>query len=317
VVVLALVTSLASAAVAQPRDPAGSQWLFREGRNLMKQGDLVAACPKLAESLRLDPAVGTLMNLAECEERQGRTASAWQRWAAAADQLPANDRRRATALARARALEAVLPRLVVTSAGVTAGLVVERDGMALGPASLGVPLPVDPGLHLIVASAPGRQPRTFEITAENGQLSSAAVEPGPAPATAPQLPPIPPPAITLPAAPRRTRPGRVVGYSLVTLGATALGAGAYFGLQALSARREADGACAATGELTRCRWSAAPALDRDRRWSRAADVAFAAGAVATAAGLYLILRKGRVEPTLTAQLQPVPAGGGAQLAGRF
>src|SRR5262245_34891354 len=101
---LALVLG-AGAATAQGPDAAGAEWLFREGRALMKEGNLTAACPKLAESLRFDPAVGTLMNLAECEEREGKTASAWQRWGAAADQLPASDRRRATALARARALE--------------------------------------------------------------------------------------------------------------------------------------------------------------------------------------------------------------------
>ena len=64
---------------AEPRDPAAAEWLFREGRALMKKGDFAPACAKLAESQRLDPAVGTLMNLAECEERIGRTASAWQR----------------------------------------------------------------------------------------------------------------------------------------------------------------------------------------------------------------------------------------------
>ena len=73
---LSLVLLGAGVATAQTLDPVGGQWLFREGRALMKDGDLAAACPKLEESLRLDPAVGTLMNLAECHERQGRTASA-------------------------------------------------------------------------------------------------------------------------------------------------------------------------------------------------------------------------------------------------
>jgi hypothetical protein len=316
---IALVASIAGPAAAQPLDPAGSQWLFREGRNLMKQGDLTAACPKLAESLRLDPAVGTLMNLAECEERQGRTASAWQRWAAAADQLPLNDRRRATAMARASALEAVLPRLVVTRADAApAGLVVERDGLVLGPASLGTPMPVDPGRHLIVASAPGRSPRRYEIAVDSGQVRTIAVEPGPPPVTAPPVvsaprPPVLEPTTRVP----RGRAGRTVGYGLLAVGGAALGAGAYFGLQALSARREADRACATGGALNHCRWSAAPALDRDRRWSRAADIAFIAGGVATGAGLYLVLRGGRGEPPLTAQLVPLSAGGGAQLAGRF
>lgn len=318
----------AGAAAAPARDPVGAQWLFREGRELMKKGELAAACPKLEESLRLDPAVGTLMNLAECEERQGRSASAWQRWAAAADELPPNDRRRATALARARSLEATLARLLVTvEEGAPADLVIERDGVVLGPASLATPMPVDPGLHVIVVSAPGRQRRTYEITADSGQLRAVAVAPGPPaaaslfsldgaaapPGTAPGTAGL----VATSASTAPARPGRRLGWGLVAAGGAALAAGTYFGLQALSARDEADRACASGGAANRCWATANQSLDRDRRWSVAADVAFVSGALAAGAGLYLLLRRGPGEATATAQLVPMPSGGGAQLAGRF
>jgi hypothetical protein len=303
-------------AVAQPRDAAGSEWLFREGRASMKKGDLAAACPKLAESLRLDPAVGTLMNLAECEERQGRAASAWQRWSTAADQLPTDDPRRATALARARALEAALPRLIVAAAdGAPAGLIVTRDGVTLGPASLGVALPVDPGDHLIVASAAGHAARSFPITIASGQHQTVLVEPGdllppsPPPRTAPAAPAV---SLTTPA--RRPR-RRLAGYGLVAGGGVALAAGGYFALQALSARREASRSCVAQGGSNRCWSSASDALARDRRASIAADVAFAAGTLAAASGFYLLLRSG--PGATTAQVVPLSDGGGIQLAGRF
>src|SRR5687768_8531645 len=74
VVVVAAVVVLASArgrALAQPRDAAAGEALFIEGRRLMKVGDRPAACAKFAESQRLDPAVGTLANLADCEEQRG------------------------------------------------------------------------------------------------------------------------------------------------------------------------------------------------------------------------------------------------------
>jgi hypothetical protein len=304
----------ASAARAQTHDAAGAEWLFREGRTLMKQGDLAAACPKLAESLRFDPAVGTLMNLAECEERQGRTATAWQRWGAAADQLPAGDRRRATAVTRARNLEAVLPRLTVELRGRAAGLEVSRDGVVLGSASIGVPLPVDPGIHLIAVSAPGRAPRSYEVAAENGKQQIVVVEPGPAAALAAPAEIVARPVVPAPVSERRR--STKLGYALVGAGVAALATGAYFGLQALAARRDASAVCPPQDATHRCWSSAAGALDRDRRSSLIADVAFAAGTLATASGLYLLIRRSP-QASVTARIAAGPRGGGMELAGRF
>jgi len=317
VVVLAML--LVAPAAAQSGDAAGSEWLFREGRALMKKGDLAAACPKLAESLRLDPAVGTLMNLAECEERQGRSASAWQRWSTAADQLTSEDPRRRTALARARALEAVLPRLIVALAdGAPKGSLVSRDGIALGPVSLGVPLPVDPGPHRLVVSAAGHASRTFDLTIAAGQHQSLLVEPGAAlPTPPPPLAAAVPAPLSLSAAPPQSRrPGRLLGYGLVVGGGAALVAGGWFALEALAARREAGRSCVAQADSHRCWESAGAAIERDRRASLAADVAFAAGALAAASGLYLVLRRSP-QDTATARVLPVAGGGGIELAGQF
>ena len=301
-------------AVAQTHDAPGAEWLFREGRTLMKQGDLDAACPKLAESLRFDPAVGTLMNLAECEERQGRTASAWQRWGAAADQLPAGDRRRATALAKARALEAILPRLTVEVGPHPApDLLITRDGLPLGRASFGVALPVDPGPHLIVASARDRAPRSYQVALENGHQQVVVAEPGPPPAPVAVAPPA---NIVHQAAPPERPRGRTAGYALLAGGGLALGAGTYFGLQALQARRDAAADCRAQDATHRCWSTAAGALDRDRRASVIADVALAAGTLATASGFYLLLRRSP-RSSVVAQVAVVPGGGGMELAGRF
>jgi tetratricopeptide (TPR) repeat protein len=137
VVLGVLCTIRAAVAFGQERDPAASETLFKEGRRLMKSRDFASACPKLEESLRLDPAAGTLINLAECEEQLGRTASAWQHWRAAADSLPAGDKRRGVALNRASALEKALPRLTITLApGTPSDTRVKRDGTFLGAPSL-------------------------------------------------------------------------------------------------------------------------------------------------------------------------------------
>jgi hypothetical protein len=297
---------VATTAAAEPRDPAGGEWLFREGRALMKKGDFLSACPKLEESLRLDPAVGTLMNLAECEERIGRTASAWQRWGAAADQLPARDRRRDTALGRARTLEKSLARLTVKlGAAAPATARVLRDGVLLGDPSLGVALPVDPGIHWIVVTAPGREGREVQVRLEVGEQRAVEVEPGaptPRPRASAAQVALPagaliPPFANLDLSASGSRPARAarttaVGYLLVASGAAALATGGYFALQALAARRDARAACTDVQGVERCWSNAAMPLDQDRRASLFADVGFGVGAAAVAGGLYLLLRRG-------------------------
>jgi hypothetical protein len=61
------------ASQADAGDVATAEALFREGRALMDMGDFVAACPKLAESHAQDPATGTLLALAVCQEGAGQT----------------------------------------------------------------------------------------------------------------------------------------------------------------------------------------------------------------------------------------------------
>ena len=61
----------------QAEDKAAAQVLFDEGRTLMDAERYGEACPKFAESLRLDAALGTQLNLARCYQLVGKTASAW------------------------------------------------------------------------------------------------------------------------------------------------------------------------------------------------------------------------------------------------
>src|SRR5687768_7618823 len=68
---------LASGLAAGASDKAAAEALFDQGVRLMKQNNFADACPKLEESDRIDPAVGTLLYLGECYERVGKTASAW------------------------------------------------------------------------------------------------------------------------------------------------------------------------------------------------------------------------------------------------
>lgn len=154
-------------AAAAPRPEA--EVLFQEGTALLDAGKPAEACPKLEESQRLDPAPGTQFYLAECYAALGRTASAWLLFSDVADRSRASHKltEERKARARAEALAPRLSRLTIVVPEPTAslrGLEISRDGVTVGKAAWGTPIPVDPGPHVIRATADGRAP--WEATRE-------------------------------------------------------------------------------------------------------------------------------------------------------
>ncbi|HMJ10468.1 MAG TPA: hypothetical protein VK524_03625, partial [Polyangiaceae bacterium] len=156
---LLLVCALASnsAGAQSSTDAVLAETLYRQGRELMAAGKAAEACPKFAESHRLDPATGTQLNLASCYEAVGKLASAWLAYTEAAVTARRDGRvdRVRFAEERIALLEPKLSRLTINvSPGAdAAGLEVRLNGALLGAASRGVPSPVDPGTYRIEATA--------------------------------------------------------------------------------------------------------------------------------------------------------------------
>ena len=175
--VLAASLALASAgrpALAQSTSEKAAQTAFDDGMKLLGQGKTAEACPKLEESQRLDPAMGTQFRLAECWEKLGRTASAWAlfRQVVSEAQAAGREDRAAVSVARAAALEPRLTRisiLVAPSARVP-GLIVRHDGAVVEEALWGRGVAVDPGDHLISASAPGKTSWETQQQARSGMV---------------------------------------------------------------------------------------------------------------------------------------------------
>jgi hypothetical protein len=141
-----------------PGDKAAAQGLLEEARRLVDQRHYATACTKLEESNALDPAAGTLLTLADCYEKTGRTASAWStfRETAAAARRGSDPERERIARERAKDLQTSLSYLtVITWKG--QDIEVARDGRRIDSALIGTAIPVDPGSHQIVASAPGKR----------------------------------------------------------------------------------------------------------------------------------------------------------------
>src|SRR5262245_41248205 len=175
---------LASAGLLSLDAPAqnaktAAESLFQAAKQLMADKKFAEACPKLVESQRLEPSPGTQLNLARCYEGLGKTASAWAEYKGAAvlaQQLGQKDREKG-ARDLADALQPKLSKLTVQAAA-TPGLVVKSDGVEIGAASFGTALFVDPGEHLVEASAPGYEPWSTKIVVgPNADSKTASVPP--------------------------------------------------------------------------------------------------------------------------------------------
>lgn len=223
---------------------AAAEALFQEGRKLMDAKRYGEACPKLVASHKLAPAVGTLLNVADCYERAGQLASAWARFheaIALAQRLGRPDREK-TAKERADKLE---PRLIkLTISAREAGVEVKLDGNVLDPTVLGTPVPVDPGKHTVDASAKGKKP--FATTVDvSDRARSPSVEIPALQADAEAKSGPTPPADTHPpdASTSDGSTQRVIGVVGMGLGGAGLVVGSIFGLRTSSKWSETKDHC--------------------------------------------------------------------------
>jgi hypothetical protein len=287
---LALVLGHAAQARAQSKDPAGAEALFREGRALSDAGDIAGACAKFRESDRLDPAVGTTFNIADCEERLGQVATAWTLFDEVVQRLPASDKRRTVAEKRAAALEPRLPRLSIRlAAGAAPGSRVVRDGVELGSASQGTALPVDPGEHVVVVSAPGRADRPFKLMISEREIQKLEVEPGPASSVALETPATGAP-VERPAPVRQQ--SKLLGYLLGGVGVAGFVTGAVAGALVLQKKGIVSDHCNAAKQ---CDDEGLAATKSGKTLGIVTTAGLVTGVLGVGAGTYVILSAGSRE----------------------
>lgn len=157
----------ASRAFAQNADKAAAEALFDRGLSLLKEGKYAEACERLEQSQAIERGIGTMLYLAECYEKVGKTASAWAlfREAASLAQAEGQVERADAGRRRAEKLEKGLSKLAVQvpSANKVPGLRITDNGSALLPTVWGLALPVDPGVHRIEARADGYLPWSSDV----------------------------------------------------------------------------------------------------------------------------------------------------------
>lgn len=257
---ISLVICLLSTRLAfAQNDPVTAEALFQQGRELLDQGKAAEACPKLAESHRLDPATGTLIALALCREAEGKLASAWAAYTDAEGRARTEGSKDRQTVAHERAA-ALYPRLstltieVAPAATAIPGLEIKRDGVLLGRGAWGTSMPIDGGEHVIEASAPGKQSwaSTVSVRVESDQVrlevpplldapvGTAAAEPAqPAQTT-------PPPSSPASPSDASSQPWgglEWTGLGAAVAGGAALAMGGYFLSDALGKKDEAANDC--------------------------------------------------------------------------
>lgn len=256
----------------------------------METKDYDVACEKFRESQRLDPAAGTQFNLANCEEQRGKLATAWELYRAVIEQLRADDTRLATAKERLTNLEARLPKLTITLVpNAPKGTVVERDGVALGSASFGVALPVDPGKHEVVVKAPDHAPKSFTLNITEKESKNLAVVPGARGATG-----------------ESNQDGgsdtRTLGYVFGGIGVAGLAIGTVTGIMAIGKKSTVDSHC--DGDRF-CDAEGADAAASGRTLGTVTTISLVVGAAGLGAGAYFLLSSGpKSETGITASVAP-------------
>jgi hypothetical protein len=226
------------------------------------------------------------MNIATCEEKLGRLASAWQHWREAIDALAPPDDRVTFARNRVQALEQKLPRLAVSLAtGRDRGARVFRDDVELGPASQGVPLPVDAGPHTISVRMPGHRPEQIVVQVREGEQKRIDVQPGPA---------LPPPA-EVDAQSSSWR--RTLGWTMTGVGVAGVGAATVSGLMLLDNKRTVETNCPDKVCLNQEGFDAAAA---SRSLTTVNTASWIAGGVGLGVGLFFLLSAGRSDKGTTA-----------------
>jgi hypothetical protein len=313
------VASCAVAARAQDEDRGAiAEALFRAGRELMTAGDVAQACPKFAESQRLDPKPGTLMNLALCHEKAGRTASAWSEYLQAAElsRRAGQSEREGVARTRARALEPALAHVVLQESA-TPNVTVTLDGQAIGGGVFGTPIPVDFGDHVVVATAKGKKTATVPFVVS----TAAEQQTVRVPALEDEEPAPPPkPAVALvPELPRHDdgarAAGRTWGFATGGAGLVLLGVGTYFGLHAFAEKNVAEDEC---GKVA-CTSRGLDAISAMKTSAAVSTITIATGVAAVGAGVFLVAtnmpRRSRTAVALS--LAPDPALRGVRMVIRW
>lgn len=297
---IAFASLCASTALAQ-QDRA--ETLFNQGVEAMEANKLDEACPAIAESQRLDPRLGTLFTLAECEAKRGKRPQAlrgYQEFLRQFEALPGEQKTRQAA--RKKISEEAIPKLLkevglLKISGVPPEATLLLDEQPVDAAAMQEVF-VEPGAHRLVVRQGGQEKAT-PLTIQAGETQVVT----------PALPQVAAPAASAPAAtpaPAPPSPSPIPFYAAAGVGAAGLVLGTVGGLLAVSSKSTISKEC--VGLV--CSRRGLDAVESGRSRATLSTVGFAVGILGAgaAAGLWFsgVSSPGRstalrVAPVFTAQ----------------
>jgi hypothetical protein len=242
----------ARSAAAQPskEDVAKADTLFREAQGLIQKGQFPEACAKFTESQKLDPANGTLLNMAFCHDKEGKYATEFRELQELLGNIsgsknPDDKERTRVAKERLKVLDAKISRVTFDVSEVPRDAAITLDGEKLTDPSL--PQLVDPGSHAVEATLPPKKPskKSFDVSAPGPM--TVKLDP-----LQDDVPPPPPPPVEKPAPPPPPQEGgfwsgrRVLGAVVGGVGVAGVGLGIGFGLYTFNQKALRDANCQGT-----------------------------------------------------------------------
>jgi hypothetical protein len=221
----------------------------------LKAGRFGEACPRFAEARRLKPdSTPALQGMAICFDKAGKTASAWARYRELSVEMKAHgDKDRADAAsARADELARILSTVVISAdAPDTPGLILRLDREQVPGVMFNTKMNIDPGVHVLEATAPGFE--VWQTTVTVGEKNDSKQIKIPTLHEAKSAVPVPvgpvelPPSSTTLAQPSSRWGGQRIGGVVVAgAGLVSLAVGAAFGASALSQMSTSNQGCTGT-----------------------------------------------------------------------
>ena len=297
--------ALLVAGSASAQEDAAAEALFNKGLSEMEAGRYESACPTLKESQRLDPRMGTLFTLAECEAKGGMVASAVAHYdeylrlfsRLAPPQKATQSGREKVSAAQKAALSPQVPYVTLVVRDAPTGTTVKWDDMVFNLPALGVPLPVNPGEHVVTTQVPGGASATTRVTVAKAerkqvelkvpQASGGSVNPSPAPAVAASTTASasPAPVSTEADAGTSNESRRILMYGAGGLGAAGLIVGSITGVLVLGKKGTIDDNCVDT----RCTAAGKDPADSAQSLGLVSTIGFGVGIAGLATAAVLLL----------------------------